>query len=122
MGFEWSTNKTRIYHRKYFVIIIAFIFRKSPIKESSENQQINNQQNFKEYLFHPHKSELINKNDKRKIVKGNRTPLQSWLQEFDAPKIAVSKTSSPEAAKIAEQIASLFRFVNFLSKFSTFEL
>ena len=76
---------------------------------SERHQQINNNQDFKQYLFHPHKSDNIKRTGKNKIVKGIRTPLQSWLQEFDAPKIAVSKTSSPEAAKIAEQIASLFR-------------
>ncbi len=79
------------------------------MKLLSERQQLNNQKDFKEYLFQPHKSDNIKRTGKNKNVKGTRTPLQSWLQEFDAPKIAVSKTSSPEAAKIAEQIASLFR-------------
>ena len=35
--------------------------------------------------------------------------MQSWLQKFDAPKIAVSKNSSSEALKIAEEISALFR-------------
>ena len=92
-----------------FAVIIRIIFSKPQIKFQLERKQINNQQDFKEYLFHPHKSDNIKRTGKNKNVKGIRTPLQSWLQEFDAPKIAVSKTSSPEAAKIAEQIASLFR-------------